>query len=214
MTLFIFRHKNVTFRWTILSLFTIFTFSTSTFGQSKQNELEQFLPRNYYCSTFNYFDIDSDGVKELFMVAQREFTKKGEDVPWQEDNSIFLIWKFNLKRKKYELLEINHKFIIGHNHNCPLSELDLVFKDNYFTLSHSLCFGQFFLTDLTTFKYDKKLNQIVLHKVGMSFIDRYDTEKNIPDIVFSQKDFGIVQFADYESLEKLNIKVKYPEPKR
>jgi len=91
--------------------------------------------------------------------------------------------------------------------------ISLFRETTYFTVRHQYCYGQFFRIDYTTFKFDKKLNKIVLHKVGMTFVDRYDTEKNIPDIIFTQKEFGIVAFSGYESLENLNIYPKYPIPK-
>ena len=195
-------------------LWIIICFPTSLLGQKNGiPDVEQFIPKGYNNYINKSHDINTDTYKDYFIIAEPEFTKKGDQPPFQEDNRLFFIWSFNQNRKKYEIWEINCKLLSGHNHNCPLGEVDLDVKDNYFTIRHQYCYGQFFRIDYTTFKFDTKMNKIFLHKVGMSFTDRYDTEKNIPDIVFTQKEFGIVPFSEYESLESLNIHPNYPKPK-
>lgn len=200
-----------------MKVFTLFLiiigFKSLLFGQKNEIiDVEQFIPQGYNNYLSKSHDIDLDGYKDYLIISEPEFTEQAKQPPFQENNRLFFIWKYNKNRKKYEIWELNYKFLLGHNSNCPLGEIILDVKDNYFTVRHQYCHGQFFRTDYTTFKFDKKLNKIVLHKVGLVFVDRYDTEKNIPEIIYSQKEFDIISFSNYESLENLNIYPSYPKP--
>ncbi|EKT3967236.1 SH3 domain-containing protein [Flavobacterium psychrophilum] len=84
--------------------------------------------------------------------------------------------------------------------NCPSDGFqNLVVKDNFFTIEQNTCGGWYLIDEYTTFKYDRNTNQIVLHKFGQSFSDRKNPDKEIPDTVLSNKNFGIVLFENFNS---------------
>ena len=92
----------------------------------------------------------------------------------------------------------NSNIVLPINSNC-LSDgfQNLVIKDNYFTIEQNICGGWFFADQYTTFKYDLKTNKIMLHKQSKSLTDRKDPDKEIPNEVLTVKDFGNVEFQNY-----------------
>lgn len=105
------------------------------------------------------------------------------------------------------LNRINKKFIntkvLEGNSNCPDTSLDnIVLKNNYFTIEKYNCTDKYYLKEYITFKFDKDL---LLHKYSIEFTDRYDPDRNIPNKIYTSKDFGNIKFENVTREFLLNL---------
>ena len=92
------------------------------------------------------------------------------------------------------------------NGNCPSEGFRTVaVKGNFFTIEQQNCGGWFFIDEYLTFRYVPATGKIQLHKFGQSFIDRRDPNKELPDKVLTEKQFGRRYFdqVDTEALYSL-----------
>ena len=79
-------------------------------------------------------------------------------------------------------------FAIGDN--CPADGFrDIKVKGRYFTVEDTYCAGFYFVLTYTTFRYDTKRKEFVLHRYGESYIYRGDPEKDIPDNSYLVKEY-------------------------
>jgi len=93
------------------------------------------------------------------------------------------------------------------NATCPADGFSkLVSKGNYFTIEQQNCGGWFFINEYITFQYVPATGKIQLHKYGLSFTDRREPDKAIPDKISTAKQFGQRYFDQVTlgSLEQLN----------
>lgn len=74
--------------------------------------------------------------------------------------------------------------------NCPADGFrDIKVKGHYFTIEDSYCAGFYFVLTYTTFRYDTKRKEFVLHRYGESYVYRGDPEKDIPDNSYLVKEY-------------------------
>ena len=111
------------------------------------------------------------------------------------------------KNGGYTVLE-NSRAIQSNPHTTYATGLEnIVVKNNYFTLEENTSGGDPSQNIYTTFMYDKKTNSVKLHKYGIETIYP-DTSKDWSK-TYSEKDFGIIKFSDFDSNSILdNIKKK------
>lgn len=113
----------------------------------------------------------------------------------------FVLAKSN---EKNAVLDLNH----GANHDDPFLGVS-VGKNNSFLIEHGVGSGNQHWTRFTNFKYDKKLKNWILTKNELTVYSEHseeglklDEEYGLP-ISFhelkTQKDFGIVEFEDFEN---------------
>ncbi|WP_062702135.1 hypothetical protein [Chryseobacterium indologenes] len=115
---------------------------------------------------------------------------------------------FNLPIKIYKgntLWKSNDHLVFDKQNNC-ISEgfSNVAVKNNYFTIEHQDCSDYNILVNTyITFKVNG--NEIYLYKYGESYFDKSDHEKDIPEKVWTEKDFGKIKFEDTttEILQKL-----------
>ncbi|MGO3183402.1 MAG: hypothetical protein ACTIJ9_11275 [Aequorivita sp.] len=81
------------------------------------------------------------------------------------------------------------------SHNC-ISEgfLDIVDKQNYFTIEQQSCSNKYFINEYITFIYFPKDSQIILHKLGYVFHDKMNPDAKPTEKKFSKIDFGEIGF--------------------
>ncbi|MDR2236628.1 MAG: hypothetical protein LBE92_10930 [Chryseobacterium sp.] len=115
---------------------------------------------------------------------------------------------FNLPVKIYKgnsLWKNNDRLIFDKRNSC-ISEgfSTIVVKNNYFTIEHQDCSDyQLLVNAYITFKVSG--NEIYLYKYGESYFDKSDHERDIPEKVWTEKDFGKIKFEEVTAdfLQKL-----------
>lgn len=96
---------------------------------------------------------------------------------------------------------------IDENPNCPSEGfIQVVSKGIYFTIEQQNCSGWYFIDEYITFKYIASNGKILLHKFGLQYSDRRDPDKVMRDKIYSQKDFGMLEFdkVQLDSLYRYN----------
>lgn len=106
---------------------------------------------------------------------------------------------FNLPVKIYKgntLWKSNDYLVFNKRNNCISEGFSTVaVKNNYFTIEHQDCSDYNILVNAyITFKVNG--NEIYLYKYGESYFDKSDHEKDIPEKVWTEKDFGKIKFED------------------
>lgn len=76
---------------------------------------------------------------------------------------------------------------------------DVVIKNGYFTLEHHAGSSDRWTSD-PTFKYDEEDKQWYLHKFSVQTYSTHDPENSHKTTITSTKDFGIVDFEDFDIL--------------
>jgi hypothetical protein len=80
--------------------------------------------------------------------------------------------------------------------DCPAEGFQtVVVKGNFFTIEQQNCGGWFFINEYLTFRYEPATGAIRLHKFGQTFTDRREPDKEVPDKILTEKDFGRRSFA-------------------
>ena len=113
----------------------------------------------------------------------------------------FVLAKIN---EKNAVLDLNH----GANHDDPFLGVS-VGKNNSFLIEHGVGSGNQHWTRFTNFKYDKKLKNWILTKneltiysehseEGLKLDEEYGLPINFHELK-TQKDFGIVEFENFEN---------------
>lgn len=165
-------------------------YNINTFKKDLQN-------KGYVISIEKKCDLNQDGQEdELLIFEPKQLAiNSGTDITMNSPVCI-LLNKGNNDYLVYKNLDIIYTTIS----NCPSDGFqNLVVKDNFFTIEQNTCGGWYLIDEYTTFKYDRNTNQIVLHKFGQSFSDRKNPDKEIPDIILSNKNFGTVLFENFNS---------------
>ena len=67
-------------------------------------------------------------------------------------------------------------------------------KNNYFTIEQVYCKDFLFANSYTTFRFDEKTNEFVMHKYSEAYTNRSNPDKLIPNKIKTIKDFGKIQF--------------------
>ena len=100
--------------------------------------------------------------------------------------------KISVKTKSDKKVLSNSE-LLKVNTNCPQAEVDIVQKDNYFTIEKYNCDNTYYFKEYVTFKY---LNGLFLYKYDVEYTDRRDPDKEIPTKKMTVKNFGEMKFED------------------
>lgn len=86
--------------------------------------------------------------------------------------------------------------------DCPSEGfMDIVHKAPYFTIEQQNCSGWMLINEYISFKYIPETDDIHLHRFGLQYIDRRHPDKEIPEKVMTQKDFGVRSFEEVKMEE-------------
>jgi len=98
--------------------------------------------------------------------------------------------------KNYKVIKTNQNIVRTLDSNCSADGfMDVVSKDNYFTIEQIFCKDSQYVSSYTTFKVSG--NDILLHKYSESYTDRNNPDKALKDKIWTAKDFGQVKFEDF-----------------
>lgn len=132
--------------------------------------------------------IISNGNHYSIVVMEKNDKKNKENV--QHNSNPIIIYKKNQK-----ILE-NLNLIFPYNNNCPADGFQkVVSKSNYFTIEQTYCKDFMFVNSFTTFRINEK-GKIYLYKYGEKYTDRSNPDKEIPDLIKTEKNFQKIKFED------------------
>jgi hypothetical protein len=163
----------------------------SCFGQSKSDQkqtLDFKIPVGMYIldsAMLNWKD-------QVFKILALE--KKANDKENAQHNSLLIII---LKKVENEFIEVksNKNIVFKYDDNCPADGFQkIAVKNNYFTIEQVYCKDFLFVNSYTTFRFDEKTNEIVMHKYSEAYTNRSNPDKLIPNKIKTIKDFGKIQF--------------------
>lgn len=150
-------------------------------------------------------DLNQDGVDDHILILKdkidsdqynRDHFNLWIKIQRGTSNGTFIKWKDN------------NNLIFSASSSC-ISEgfQNVVTKDNYFTIEQQICYDyNIMVFSYTTFKVID--NEIYLHKYGEEYFDKSNHERNIPDKIWTSKDFGKIKFDDINEEFLLNLRQK------
>lgn len=142
-------------------------------------------------------DLNKDGKEDEILIFEPKVIKTDSDIDVTMNSPVYIL--INQGNNNYQAYK-NLNIIYTSNSTCPSDGFQsLVVKDNYFTIEQNTCGGWYLIDEYTTFKFDMASNEIVLHKFGQSYTDRKDPNKDVPNSVFSNKNFGKILFENFNS---------------
>lgn len=137
---------------------------------------------------------------------------KNKNTKTYQHNSLSVV-VLKKKDNNYLKIKLNEKISFAYNDNCPADGFQAIKnKNNYFTIEQTYCLDFKYVYSYTTFKVDQKSGYILLHKFGETYTNRSNPSEKIPERIWSNKDFGIVQFENVtedflKGLRKNNPKI-------
>jgi hypothetical protein len=160
-------------------------------SSDKVNASKYSIPKNLYI-------LDSVSIKsnnKLFKIIVLEKKQVKKENPTHNSLEIVILEK--IAKDKFILKTKNNNIVFKYEDNCPADGfISIVAKNLYFTIEQVYCKDFLFVNSYTTFKFDNKKSEFVLHKYGEVFTDRENPDKDIPTITKSTKDFGKILFND------------------
>ena len=168
-------------------------------GQSKSNKIKFTLPKGYYVLDSTKISVNSTFYKVIALEKN-----KNKDIDDEHNSNTILI----LKQKSNIYFEIknNSEMVFDDDTNCPIDGFNgIVSKNNYFTIEQTICSDFLFVNTYSTFKIDLLTNDIFLHKYGQKYTDRSNPDRKIPDKIWTIKDFGKVNFEDFNYRFVINV---------
>ena len=143
--------------------------------------------------TINH-DFNGDGIKDRIEIHENiktedKYRKEHSYLPLKllkgNTNENFIDWGNNIGA----ILDIGD--------NCSADGYQrIVCKDKFFTIEQVFCSDQIYVKAYVTFIYNKEEDGFFLFKYGEEYTDRQNPDQIIPDKIWSQKDFGKIQFSD------------------
>lgn len=154
-----------------------------------EGQIEEYKELGFSLFEKYLHDINSDGEKDAFLLLKEEKSNNSILSILINDNGSFNIWKQN------------SKIISNVDYNsCPAEGFsNIAFKNSYFTIEESICDGWLFVDNYVTFKYDKSVDDIYLHKHGLIYTDRRNPDKKIPEKILTREQFGKISFKKYDN---------------
>ena len=101
---------------------------------------------------------------------------------------------------------LNHHIMrqMDENEDCASEGfIDVAHKDAYFTIEQQNCSGWMLVNEYITFEYSPDDDKIHLYRFNLQYIDRREPDKEIPEKIITQKDFGV------RSLEQIKLEELY-----
>lgn len=151
------------------------------------------LSNGYSLLTEKSCDLNQDDKQDYILAFELKNTDEIKDDFIYESP----VYVFIKEGKKYRIYK-NSNIILTSNKVCPSNGFqNITVKNNFFTIEEDECSGYYFTNNYTTFKYNKTKNSIDLFKIGKILSDRTNSDKNVPDIIKTVKDFGKITFEDF-----------------
>lgn len=168
------------------------------------NEIESQMNEKYSKIKDVKCDLNKDNLQDVILVFEPKNKTSNNDSSILIDSPILVL--INQGNNKFSLSK-NVNIIQTANSNCPSDGFgNIVVKDNYFTVEQNSCGGWYFADEYITFKYIMETKQIVLQKFSQVFTDRKDPNREIPDLIANSKNFGTLEFDNFNRemiIEKL-----------
>ncbi|MFH7015051.1 hypothetical protein [Flavobacterium sp. FlaQc-47] len=153
--------------------------------------------QGYQISAEKKCDLNKDGKEDDVLIFEPKVIKSDSNNDVIMNSPVYIL--ISNENNNYQVYK-NLNIIYTSNSTCPSDGFQsLVVKDNYLTIEQNTCGGWYIIDEYTTFKFDITSNEIVLHKFGQSFTDRKDPNKDVPDSVLSNKNFGKILFENFNS---------------
>lgn len=153
--------------------------------------------QGYEISAEKKCDLNKDGKEDDILIFEPKVIKSDSDNDVTMNSPVYIL--INNGNNNYQVYN-NSNIIYTSNSTCSSDGFQsLVVKDNYLTIEQNTCGGWYLIDEYITFKFDTNSNEIVLHKFGQSFTDRKDPNKEVPDSVLSNKNFGKILFKNFNS---------------
>lgn len=166
-------------------------------NKAHKEEINASIPNYKYI--LDSVSIKSDNKFFKIIVLENKQIKKENPT----HNSLEIVILEKNATDKFILKNKNNDIVFKYDDNCPADGYtSIVGKNIFFTIEQVYCKDFLFVNSYTTFKYDNKKSEFVLHKYGEVFTDRANPDKDIPTITKSTKDFGKILFNEV-SQEKL-----------
>ena len=211
----IFVYKYVNGKWNIVNKYTI----NNNKDENAENDWRQKTINNIINQT-NHINIDYSNLKEKMQQSGYQILKEvscdlNGDMKTDyilvfsigEQSTAFTTFLLLSNEKGYATLK-NEKAIQSNPHTTYATGLEnIVVKNNYFTLEENTSGGDPTQNIFTTFVWDKNTNTVKLHKYGIETM--YTDSKKDWSKTYSDKDFGIIKFSDFDCnaiLSKVNKK--------
>ena len=154
--------------------------------------MAQLESRHFELDTKEIYDMNQDGAPDQIFV----FNTKGSDI----SNPGIKLAAVLINQGKRDIVFKNDSIVV------PLSLVKIVAKGNLFTLEQFTEDGSSSTEYFATFRYDKSINEIVLHKYAYRYIN-YDSDKgDVPFEVYTPKDFGTIYFKDLNYQKILELR--------
>ncbi|MFV0531545.1 MAG: hypothetical protein ACK5MD_08910 [Flavobacteriales bacterium] len=150
-------------------------------------------------------DLNNDGINDKIVVYKNErendkFAKEHFALPIKifkgKDSGSFDLWRENTN-------------IIAKNQDTCVSEgfVTITTKNNYFTIEQQTCYDYNVLVN-TYLTFVIKNNEIYLHKYGEIYFDKSNHEREIPNQIWTTKDFGNVKFENVTEKFLINLRLQ------
>ncbi len=141
-------------------------------------------------------DINGDNKKDAFLLFKQEKSQNNLLCILINENGSFNIWK----QSKKIISNIDFS-------SCPAEGFsNIAFKNNFFTVEESICDGWMFIDNYITFKYDKSVEEIYLHKHGLVYTDRRNPNKELPERIYTKEQFGDITFKQFDNKNTIWVK--------
>lgn len=139
-------------------------------------------------------DINNDGVKDKISIYQNE---NGKD-DFDKDHFQLPIKIYKGTGEGFKEWTNNNTIIFASNSNCIAEGYSgIKIKDNFFTIEQNMCSDYISISSYMTFMVIG--DEIILHKYGEEYFDKVDHDREIPEKIWTSKDFGNVNFEDLTS---------------
>lgn len=160
-------------------------------SNDKKDKTDYSIPKNLY--VLDSVSIKSDNKFFKIIILENKQIKKENPT----HNSLEIVILEKNATDKFILKNKNNDIVFKYDDNCPADGYtSIVAKNIFFTIEQVYCKDFLFVNSYTTFKYDNKKSEFVLHKYGEIFTDRANPYKDIPTITKSAKDFGKILFSE------------------
>lgn len=178
----------------IIKILVCFVIITSCNGQNKKGNLKLSnykVPVDCYVIDSTILNFDNKTIK---IIALEKIKNKNIETSQHNSLPVVILEKNN---NSYVKIGANGKVFFAYNDNCPADGFQgIIAKGNYFTLEQTYCLDFKYVYSYTTFKINEISHEILLHKFSETYTSRSDTNKNIPDRIWTKKDFGEVKFEN------------------
>jgi len=162
------------------------------------HELRYFIPPEFEVLDSKTGDLNQDGLKDIVLILKA----KNEDIFPDSNRPVFIL--FGNFEGKYKMFSRNKNIVFckdcGGGFGDPYQAITI--KNNFFSIEHYGGSSRRW-SRTVTFKFEKKLNNFVLHKDEGSSMDVLNLDEHT-SFLHNEKDFHKMLFSDYTNVPNEN----------